>query len=33
VQGDLKGKFELSGNQGAKATVAFPKIPLGGANT
>jgi len=33
VQGDLKGKFELFGDQGVKAAVAFPKIPLGGAKS
>jgi len=33
VQGDLKGKFELHGDEGVKAIVAFPKIPLGGAKS
>lgn len=33
VQGDLKGNFELRGDKGVKAVVAFPKTPLGGAKS
>lgn len=33
VEGDLKGRFELHGELGVRAVVAFPKIPLGGAKT
>jgi len=30
VEGDLKGSFELHGERGVRAVVAFPKTPLGG---
>jgi two-component sensor histidine kinase len=30
VQGDLKGRFELHGEAGVRAVVAFPKTSLGG---
>jgi len=30
VQGDLRGRFELHGEKGVKAMVAFPKTSLGG---
>jgi len=33
VQGDLKGRFEIRGEQGVKAIVAFPKTPLGGSKS
>lgn len=33
VQGDLKGRFELHGEQGVRAVVAFPKISLGGTKS
>jgi len=33
VQGDLKGKFEMHGERGARAVASFPKTSLGGART
>jgi two-component sensor histidine kinase len=33
VQGDLKGRFEIRGEEGVKAVVVFPKTPLGGAKS
>jgi two-component sensor histidine kinase/PAS domain-containing protein len=33
VQGDLRGRFELHGDQGVRAVVAFPKISLGGTKS
>jgi len=33
VESDLKGKFELGGDVGVRATVAFPKTSLGGAES
>jgi two-component sensor histidine kinase len=33
VQGDLKGSFELRGERGVRALVAFPKTSLGGAKS
>jgi len=33
VQGDLKGTFELRGDKGVRAIVAFPKTSLGGAKS
>jgi two-component sensor histidine kinase len=33
VQGDLKGNFELRGEEGVRAIVAFPKTSLGGAKS
>ena len=33
VQGDLKGNFELRGEKGVRAIVAFPKTSLGGAKS
>ncbi len=33
VESDLKGRFELGGDVGVRATVAFPKTSLGGAES
>jgi two-component sensor histidine kinase len=33
VEGDLKGKFRIVGEQGVRAVMTFPKTSLGGAKT